>query len=77
MERRHKPAASHTRSGVKKNADGKNSAGDLLNLPNIAELIKYGEITVGVLNPVGCVATASDEDTSLAMLAYLPQLCGV
>jgi hypothetical protein len=37
-------------------------------LPNIAELIDHGEITVGVLTPVGCVAVASDEDSTLAML---------
>jgi len=39
-----------------------------LHLPNIAELIKDGEITIGVLRPVGCVATASDGHNSLAML---------
>lgn len=38
-------------------------------LPNIAELIDHGEITVGVLEPVGCVAVASDEGNTLAMLA--------
>jgi len=32
-----------------------------LALPNIAELIDYGEITVGVLRPIGCVVIASDE----------------
>lgn len=35
---------------------------------NIAELISWGEITVGMMHPVGCVATACDEDRSLAML---------
>jgi hypothetical protein len=39
-----------------------------LSLPNIADLITYGEITVGVLDPVGCVAVASDGHNSLAML---------
>jgi len=39
-----------------------------LSLPNIADLITYGEITVGVLDPVGCVAVATDEHNSLAML---------
>lgn len=34
----------------------------------IAELIDDGEITVGVLRPVGCVATACNEDSTLAML---------
>ena len=37
-------------------------------LPNIAELIDYGEITIGNLRPVGCVATAVDEDCTYAML---------
>ncbi len=68
MERRHKPAARNTRSGVNKNAAGNDSAGHPLHLPHIAELIKDGEITVGVLRPIGCVATASDEDSTLAML---------
>jgi hypothetical protein len=39
-----------------------------LSLPNIADLITYGEITVGVLDPVGCVAVATDGHNSLAML---------
>jgi hypothetical protein len=37
-------------------------------LPHIAELIAYGEITVGQLRPIGCVATACDDDSTLAML---------
>ena len=68
MERRHKPAARNTRSDVNKVAAGKNSAGHSLHLPHIAELIKDGEITVGVLRPIGCVATACDADSTLAML---------
>jgi hypothetical protein len=39
-----------------------------LALPNIEELINYGDITLGVQNPIGCVATAADEDRCLAML---------
>jgi hypothetical protein len=39
-----------------------------LHVPYIAELIKDGEITVGVLRPVGCIATASDGHNCLAML---------
>jgi hypothetical protein len=38
------------------------------NLPNIAELINAGEITIRVPCPVGCVATACNEDSTLAML---------
>jgi hypothetical protein len=33
-----------------------------------ADLIDYGEITVGVIDPVGCVATATDGSNCLAML---------
>jgi hypothetical protein len=39
-----------------------------LHLPHIADLIKDGEITVGVLRPIGCVATACDADSTLAMI---------
>jgi hypothetical protein len=67
VEPRPKPAARKTRSGVNKNAAGNDSAGHPLHLPHIAELIKDGEITVGVLRPMGCVATASDGDSTLAM----------
>jgi hypothetical protein len=68
MERRRKPAARNPRSGVNKVAAGKNSAGHPLHLPHIAELINDGEITIGLLDPIGCVATACDADTTLAML---------
>ncbi|MFI5095875.1 MAG: hypothetical protein ACHQIK_20835 [Candidatus Acidiferrales bacterium] len=68
MERRHKPAARKTPSGVNKNAAGKDSAAHLLHLPHIAELIEDGQITIGTLRPVGCVATACDADSTLAML---------
>ena len=39
-----------------------------LSLPNIEALIAYGDITLGVLHPIGCIATAADEDRCLAML---------
>jgi hypothetical protein len=39
-----------------------------LSLPNITELIQEGEITIGMMRPVGCVVTAADEDRCLAML---------
>jgi len=39
-----------------------------LSLPNIAQLIEDGEITIGMLRPVGCVATAADDDCNYAML---------
>jgi hypothetical protein len=68
MERRRKPVA-HSRSrSVSQKAVAKNSAVVPLSLPNIADLISDGEITVGVLHPVGCVATATDGYNCLAML---------
>ena len=39
-----------------------------VSLPNIENLITYGDITLGVLRPVGCIATAASEDRCLAML---------
>jgi len=39
-----------------------------LSLPNIAQLIEDRDITIGMLRPVGCVATAADEDCNYAML---------
>ena len=44
---------------VDKNAAVKKSAVTSVFLPNIAQLIADGEITVGVLRPIGCGATAT------------------
>jgi hypothetical protein len=68
VERRRKHTARNAARGVNKDAAAKDSAGHLLHLPHVAELIKDGEITVGVLRPVGCIATASDGHNCLAML---------
>lgn len=68
MERRRKQATRKTRSGLNEDAVRKDSAGSPLYLPNIAALIDEGEITVGALRPVGCVAVANDGHNSLAML---------
>ena len=67
MADRRKPTARNRAGSVDKNA-GRNSAVTSLFLPNIAELIADGEITVGVLRPIGCVATATDGHNCLAML---------
>ena len=40
-----------------------------MHFPSITELVAYSDITVGVLSPIKCVATACDEDSTLAMLA--------
>ena len=37
-------------------------------LPYIAEMMKYGQITVGNVRPVGCVAVAHDGRQTVAML---------
>ena len=44
------------------------SAVAALSLPNITQWIDDGEITIGMLRPVGCVATAADEDCNYAVL---------
>jgi acetylglutamate kinase len=62
--RRQRPATSQR---VRKKAEAE-SAVTALALPNIAQLIEDGEITIGMLRPVGCVATAADEDCNYAML---------
>lgn len=41
-------------------------------LPHIAALIGDGEITLGILDPVGCVAVATDGHNTLAMLKRRP-----
>ncbi len=69
MESRRQRAATSQR--VKKKAKTKDkaeSAVGTMSLPNIAQLIDDGEITIGMLRPVGCVATAADEDCNYAML---------
>jgi len=37
-------------------------------LPNIGELIEYGQITLGMMRPVGCVAVAHDGHKTQSML---------
>jgi hypothetical protein len=65
--RRHSGARRRTRRlDVKTKA--KASVDITMSLPNIENLITYGDITLGVLHPVGCIATAADEDRCLAML---------
>jgi hypothetical protein len=68
LEHRRKPTARNRTRSVNKKVVAKTSAVIPVSLPNIAELITYGEITVGVLRPVGCVAIATDGHNSLAML---------
>ena len=69
MESRRKVVPGKRTGSLKqKNAAEPNAATLALPLPNIAQLITDGEITVGRLAPIGCVAIASDGHNSLAML---------
>ena len=68
MADRRKPTTHNRTGSLDKHAAGKKSAVTSLSLPNIAELVADGEITVGVLRPIGCVATATDGHNCLAML---------
>lgn len=73
MEHRKKrTAAGKAPRRVAKDNTPQESHGSPWDLPNIASLIEDGDITVGVLRPIGCVATAADEDRSLAMLVRRP-----
>jgi hypothetical protein len=65
--RRKRPARNPTRN-LGQNAGTKDPTVAPGAFPNLAELIQYGEITVGVLRPLGCVAVATDGHNSLAML---------
>lgn len=66
MERRPKSVARKPARSIEKGAG--DATVNVLSLPHIAEFIDYGEITLGQMYPVGCVAVAADEHNSLAML---------
>lgn len=68
MEHRRKRTARNRTRSLEKKVVAKDSTVIPMFLPNLAHLITYGEITLGVLRPVGCVATATDGYNSLAML---------
>jgi hypothetical protein len=73
VERRNKPVKGSQPRSVEMAVTG------IPSLANIAELIRHGQITVGVIRPMGCVAIASNAHQSLAMLVRrkgesLPQL---
>jgi hypothetical protein len=58
-----------TRGALSEDAIRKDSAGSPLELPYITELIEEGQITIGVIRPVGeSVAVANDGESTLAML---------
>jgi len=67
MESRRQHPATSQRIKKKAKAKGETPVA-ALSFPNIAQLIEDGDITIGMLRPVGCVATAADEDCNYAML---------
>jgi hypothetical protein len=69
LERRRKRTNRDTRGALSEDAIRKDSAGSPLELPYITELIEEGQITIGVIRPVGeSVAVANDGESTLAML---------
>src|SRR6202008_4243613 len=58
----------HRETHSMKKTNKEKKPGAVLSLRHIAELIAYGEITVGEKFPMGCVAVAHDGHNSLAML---------
>jgi hypothetical protein len=68
VERRPKPVTRKPGRRIEKRPAHSSPMVDLLSLPHIAEFIDYGEITLGEMYPIGCVAVAADEHNSLAML---------
>lgn len=66
MERRPKPGKRKPQSRVVRPSAG--DAAVNLPLPHIADFLDEGEITLGQMYPVGCVAIASDGHNTLAML---------
>lgn len=70
MERRSKPAKRTAPSGLKSSKAGASPGAEpTLNLPNIEQLADgEGQITIGGIYPIRCVAIASDGHNALAML---------
>jgi len=68
MESRCKPHAANPTHNVNPNVDARGPAVAPGDFPNLARLIAHGQITLGVIRPMGCVAVAHDGHSSLAML---------
>lgn len=66
MERRPKPGKRKPQSRIVRPAAGDPAVN--LSLPHIADFLEEGEITLGQMYPVGCVAIANDGHNTLAML---------
>jgi hypothetical protein len=69
---RRKPAARKAFRRVKKITAKTKSEGTSLKLPHIAELISEGEVSIGVIYGIGCIAAASDGHQTLAQLQRRP-----
>ena len=67
MERRPKPVSRKPARRIDP-CPAENATVEVVSLPHIAEFIDYGEITLGEMYPIGCVAVAADDHHSLAML---------
>jgi hypothetical protein len=65
VERRRPSSARKSR--IAQPSAGNNSPVNL-SLPHIADFIADGQITLGQMEPVGCVAIANDGSNTLAML---------
>ena len=72
MEHRRKPNGHKPNRSLDHKVVANNSGLVSSYLPNIADLISYGHITVGVLHPTGCVAVATDGHNTVAMLLRRP-----
>lgn len=72
MERRRKPATRVATSRIKSATNTASATLENLCLPNLEALIEEGQITLGMLEPIGCVAIASDDHNALAMLKRRP-----
>ncbi len=69
MELRPKSAARKRTRSVKQSPEPASVPDQIADLlPNLARFIEDGEITLGIVEPAGCVATAADEHASIAML---------
>jgi hypothetical protein len=68
MERRRKPEPRTRASRIDLPSQVEDSTFDFSSLPHIEDFIKYGQIVLGIMKPVGCVAVAGEGRHSVAML---------
>jgi hypothetical protein len=68
VERRSKPVSGKPARRIDQRPDAEHAPVDFASLPYIADLINRGQITIGIMPPVGCVAVAGEGRHSIAML---------